>query len=171
MTDVSTTVPRMPKRLLSATTGAGVIRSGFDRGTRAPRAGERALLGFLLPPWQRLRVWTPEQNLSLIESIWYELPIGSYVVNTDFRAPHYPFDNYLIDGQQRWSAIADYCADRFPVFGATYSQLHLIDKRRFNQSVFPCIEISVTEEAELKSLYDRLAYGGTAHDPDARQAS
>jgi hypothetical protein len=161
---------KMPDPWFIATTHASVIRGGLDRGARAPHGGERVLAGFLLPDWQRPRVWTPAQNVRFIESIWYDLPIGSYVVNADFRSGN-RFDNYLIDGQQRWSAIADYLADHYTVFGERYSDLSVLDKRRFGLHVFPCVETKLTSEAELKEIYDRLAYGGTPHDLAGRPGS
>ena len=32
---------------------------------------------------------------------------------------------------------------------------------------FPCLRTHLTDEAKLRDVYDRLAYGGTPHDPKA----
>lgn len=119
---------------------------------------------FVLPPFQRPAVWTTEQKIKLIESIWLELPIGVYVYNMSPGYNH-PSDNWLIDGQQRISAIFDYAADEFPVFGYRWSELGETDKRVFEMSTFPAIQLSMTDEKAMEELYDRLAYGGTPHEP------
>ena len=52
------------------------------------------------------------------------LPIPAYVYNlTQSSASEQPVDYWLIDGQQRWTAVLDYVADRFPVGGYLWSEL------------------------------------------------
>lgn len=126
--------------------------------------GERVLGAFVLPPFQRPPVWTPEQQVRFIESCWLGLPIGVYVVNmADYGSP---YDLWLIDGQQRITAILDYMAGKFPVYGKLYSELPVVDHRTWEFSrVFTCLETKIENEAELREVYDRLAYGGTPHEP------
>ena len=54
---------------------------------RPAKPGERVLGAFKLPPFQRGSVWTKQQQVRFIESIWLHLPIASYVVNVDWHAP------------------------------------------------------------------------------------
>jgi len=126
------------------------------------REGERELGWFILPPFQRPRVWTAEQKTRLIESLWLELPIGVYVYN---RSPRMSAetDSWLIDGQQRIGAILSYVADEFPVFGYRWSELPEFDRRRFHFFTFPCIETAMSDAERLRDIYERLAYGGTPH--------
>jgi hypothetical protein len=51
-----------------------------------------------------------------------------------------------------------------------YAGLSLADKRcRFLRVTFPSIEVRPdAEEAELRELYDRLAFGGVPHEPSER---
>lgn len=51
-----------------------------------------------------------------------------------------------------------------------YAGLSLADKRRrFLRVTFPSIEVRPdAEEAELRKLYDRLAFGGVPHEPSER---
>jgi len=128
-----------------------------------PTDQERRLGWFVLPPFQRPPVWTLEQQTKLIESLWLNLPIGYYVLNTPETYQH-PTDLWLIDGQQRISAILDYVAGYFPVFGHRYTDLTIVEQRTFENIVFPCISLRLENEAELEDLYNRLAYGGTHHE-------
>ena len=61
-----------------------------------------------------------------------------------------------------------YMADKFPVFGYRFSELTEVDLRRWDMGVqFPCLKTHITDEDKLRDVYDRLAYGGTPHDPKA----
>lgn len=143
----------------------GIIRrnSGWER--KAPLTeGERQLSEFVLPPFQRPPVWTLEQKTALIESIWNGLPIGAYVVN---RVLFSPYDQWLLDGQQRITSIVEYAADAFPVMGYKYSELTLLDRRQFEMTPVSYLETQLTDLNQLRDVYDRLAYGGTPHEPKA----
>lgn len=128
--------------------------------------GERALGWFVLPPFQRPPVWTLEQKVRFIESCWLGLPIGVYIVNRPGWSS--PFENWLLDGQQRVTAILEYAAGAFPVFGYRFSEITKADRRQWEMTtVFACLETNIENEAELREVYDRLAYGGTPHEPKA----
>lgn len=127
--------------------------------------GERPLGWFVLPPFQRPPVWTPDQKARFIESCWLGLPIGVFIFN---RPQGYAsrYENWLLDGQQRVTAVLEYMADGFEVFGRTFSELTDVDHRFWDMGTsFSCLETSIDDEAKLRDVYDRLAYGGTAHEP------
>ena len=117
---------------------------------------------FVIPPFQRGLVWTQEQNVRFIESIWLELPIGSWAINRSIGSP---CDNWLIDGQQRWNAIHTYVAGDFPVFGYRYPDLSRTEQFRFGQKQFTCLETELDDPAVLEEIFNRLAYGGTPNAP------
>lgn len=126
--------------------------------------GERRLGWFVLPAFQRPPVWTQQQQIRFLESCWMGLPIGVFIYNRT--APDGPFDAWLLDGQQRVTAVLAYLADEFPVFGYLFSELTVVDYRKWALSVaFPCMMTNIDDEAQLREVYDRLAYGGTAHEP------
>lgn len=130
---------------------------------RELRPGERRLGWFVLPAFQRPPVWTLEQRTRFIESCWLRLPIGVFVYN---EAPGTRFDQWLIDGQQRVGAVYAYMNDEFPVFGHKFSELTEVDHRVWDMSVsFPCRVTNLRDEEHLRDVYDRLAYGGTPHEP------
>lgn len=129
--------------------------------------GERELGWMILPPFQRPPVWTPEQKARFVESCWLGLPIGVFVLNRpgNMDSPYY---NWLLDGQQRVTALYEYMADAFPVFSFLYSELTDRDYRQWQMATsFPHVETQIEDVAELEDVYDRLAYGGTAHEPRA----
>lgn len=165
---------RMPEPFFDATTRNYCVEHGLMRArlARDPRLNERALGAFNLPPFQRPSVWSRKQSVRFIESIWLRLPIASYVLNVDDQHDlGYPCDNWLLDGQQRWTAINEYANDMFPVFGFLYSELTTREKRRFGNSPFPAIESRNLTPQQCEDVYNRLAYGGTEHKPKRKSQS
>jgi len=130
---------------------------------RAARPGERRLGRFLLPPFQRPPVWTDGQRVALIESIWDGFPIPAYVVNEPCGADH-PCADWLLDGQQRWTAILDYVGDVFPVRGRVFSELPLVRQRDFRGTTLPEVVVRLETPELCYRAYRRLARGGTPHD-------
>lgn len=131
-----------------------------------PVPPDRTLGWFVLPPFQRPAVWSEAQKVRFLESVWLELPIGVYVYNDAPSFQHHT-SGWLIDGQQRIGAILDYVAGAFPVFDYRWAEITEIDRRRFDNRVFPAIVTHEDDEALLAEMYDRLAYGGTPHAPKA----
>lgn len=148
------------------TTMAFVRDEAKSQRRQTPLAsGERQLGWFVLPPFQRPPVWTQAQQIRFIESCWLGLPIGVFIFNRTSAAEG-PYDNWLLDGQQRVGAVLSYMADEFPVFGYRFSELSDGDHRRWDMGVaFPCKVTNLNDIDALRDVYDRLAYGGTPHEP------
>lgn len=125
-------------------------------------ADERQLGWFVLPPFQRPPVWTDAQKIRFIESCWGGLPIGVYVYNRP-ESPDSPFDNWLLDGQQRITAVYAYMNDEFAVAGFKFSELTDVDRRFWYMIPFSSLETRLDDEEKLRDVYERLAYGGTPH--------
>lgn len=156
--------------------------------------GKKAdLLGFYLPPFQRPEVWTVKQKRSFIESVFVGNSIGSVVfVSTDIDATT---DGWLIDGQQRLTAVRDFLSNSFTIFNDIswddvkadipyannwYDYQHKDDEgnvsivsvtplRHWRRSCFDAVIIDETNEEYLKVLYERMNYGGTAHTEEDRK--
>mgnify|MGYP001302774596 CR=1 FL=1 len=127
----------------------------------------RVVMGFFLPPWQREAVWTERQKIAFIESSWLGVNLGTFSYN--FGGIGSPFDNLLIDGQQRMSAIQDYIEDRFPVFGYRYSEVTEIDRRFWEMGcIFGHFQTDSEDEAYLRQYYNMLNFGGTPHKESER---
>jgi len=148
-----------------STTMQFICRSEHQRRPHPLQSDERELGWFILPPFQRPPVWTLAQKVRFIESCWMGLPIGVFVFNRP-AAYSSRFENWLLDGQQRITAILEYYADGFPVFGHRFSELTTFDHRRWDMTTrFDCLQTNLENEDELRDVYDRLAYGGTPHEP------
>ena len=126
----------------------------------------RRIMGFLVPTWQRPLVWSAEQRVKLVESVWLGIDIGSYTVNINHRDPHY--DGLLIDGQQRMWAIQQYMDGVFPVFGYHYADVTATDRRWFDMAHFTRYETNTSDEKYLREYYNLTNFGGTAHTEDQR---
>jgi len=134
---------------------------------------ERLLMNLVLPPWQRPEVWTVEQKRRFVEGIFLGLGCGYYVKNGldwDETGGTLPMAGWLIDGQQRISALRDFISGDLVVFGdVCFSALTRPEQLRFMRSPFPCFELDYTNsESTLKELYDRLNFGGTPHTHEQR---
>jgi len=133
---------------------------GFIRNL-AP--GERYLGAFIVPPFQRGLVWTLEQKRRLIESLYMGLPVGAIVWNQTHAAGR--CDRWLLDGQQRVTAITEWLAGGFAVSGWRYPDLPEIERRHFDRMGIEAIQTEIEDEATCREVYDRLVYGGTPHEP------
>lgn len=167
----------MTARLLPPVLGPSMKAFDIEMLTRDPIApdelapGERRLMSWVVPPFQRGEVWTQDQKRGFIESIFLGLNSTSYVVvSLDWlpggrRAPR---SGWLLDGQQRISAIRDFLAGEFSVFdGVRWNDLDKMQRRRFLMQPFPCCMVDRdTPEATMRDIYERLAYGGSPHAPD-----
>jgi len=130
--------------------------------------GYRTVMGYFMPTWQRGLVWTEAQQVKLIESAWLGLNIGTYTFNRS-RNHGGPLDNLLIDGQQRLWAIQRYLSDEFPVFGCKWSEVTDADRRSFEFSRHFSSYITQSDDEEyLRSYYNTMNFGGTAHKEDER---
>jgi hypothetical protein len=170
----------LPSPLLKGTTRAFMVEtlmpsaSGLEDLAKLPH--ERQLLRFTLPPWQRPEVWSLSQKRRFVEGIFLGLGCGYLVVNGsdwDRDAQPMPMSGWLIDGQQRVSAIRDFIEGRLEIFGGIHAddidRVTLIN--RFWRVPFPHFELDYTDdELVLQELYDRLNYGGTPHTPEDRLA-
>ena len=154
----------------------GQLEHFSDRERSMYPWADRFVIGFPLPPWQRPFVWTQEQEIRFIQSIWQGVDVGSYMVNayelsnsTEFRK----FSDILLDGQQRLTALEHYLFDMLPVPDVTgkdrvWSELPRIERRRFSNFHFARANIKSWKETMLRKAYDLRSFGGTAHTEDQR---
>jgi len=143
------------------------VRRDFVENRYRDRRAHRAVMGFYLPEWQRGLVWTERQKVSFIESAWKGVYLGTYTYNqADIGSP---YDHLLIDGQQRMNAIECYLDDHFPVFGWRWSEVTDADRRAWIMSTtFGSYMTETEDEAFLRSYYDLMNFGGTAHRENER---
>ncbi|MEJ8837720.1 DUF262 domain-containing protein [Ramlibacter sp. AN1133] len=161
-------VPILPELILRGATRDYPIAVLFSSGVEATAPGERELLRHVLPPWQRDEVWEPHRKRAFIEGIFLGLGTGYYVANgMEWEgAGAKPMAGWLIDGQQRLTALRDFVVGDLAIFeGVRFADLdEATRRRRFMNVVFPCIELPYTDDEHLlRRLYERLNFGGVAH--------
>jgi hypothetical protein len=130
---------------------------------------ERYACGFPLPPFQRPLVWTRAQEVLFIESAWLGLYIGTYCthdIDWEHDGTVKAFSGWLLDGQQRLTTFQRYWNSEFKVFGRYYSELTRKEKHRFSRIPFKQSKVILDDEALIKELYNRMAFGGVAHTAD-----
>lgn len=82
------------------------------------------------PEYQRGYVWTDDDKEKLIDSIFSNVSIGSFLFASLPFAPnakHYE----VIDGKQRLTTLVEFYEDRFPFKGVYFSQLSRSDANHF----------------------------------------
>ena len=119
------------------------------------------IMGYKIPYWQRSLVWTDDQNVRFLESLWTQIPVGTYTFNRSHK--HEEFDDVLIDGQQRLHALQLYIQNQFPVFGYHYAQVTNVDRRFFKSNPFGCYISEHTSEKGMVDHYNILNFSGTHH--------
>ena len=165
----------------------GALMHELERFTPARAAAEypwatRFVMGMPLAPWQREFKWDAEQVRRFIQSVWSGVHLGTYVV-TDmdlrpsspvFDAVEYlPLSNCVIDGQQRLMALELFLTDQVEVPDASgamcrWSEIHPIDQKRFGNVIFSRGTLRDLDEESLRSVYDLMNFGGSAHQEHER---
>jgi uncharacterized protein with ParB-like and HNH nuclease domain len=95
------------------------------------------------PDFQRDYVWTKEDKIKLIESIFENIEIGRIVLHEEFniKKSQDTWCYEVIDGKQRLGAILDYTKDKFKVKGKLFSELSKLDQRHFSFITIPTSEV------------------------------
>ncbi|MNK58665.1 hypothetical protein D3C87_777550 [compost metagenome] len=119
-------------------------------------------------PYQRGLVWSLEQKVRLIDSLWTGLGIPAVYV----REHEITSDNAwmeIVDGKQRVSAILEYFNDGFPYRGYRFSELPLAVQRRFASIGVGIVRVHDVTDAEVEEIYDRINFCGVPHKPEDRR--
>ena len=120
----------------------------------------KKMLGkFPLPPWQRDSVWTREQKVSFIKSVYLGYDLGSVVINGYLTIQNdklAKFSDCLIDGQQRLGAILDYTDNEFSVYGLLWKEL---DRNEQNRFLIATIIGNFIPKKHLHFLVEKSLYG------------
>ncbi|MBA6098549.1 DUF262 domain-containing protein [Pseudomonas juntendi] len=179
---------RMPQKQLETTLymhQVHTLASNLEKFTADPAKARaqypwatRFAMGHPLAPWQRPTVWTDEQKVRFITSIWLGADLGSYLVNDWYayadRTGAFAINSeVLLDGQQRLTALEDYLLGEFGVPDESgqvryWSELGNVERRRFLNMPFAQAQVHSSDEAALRQAYDLRAFGGTPHTDDQR---
>jgi len=123
------------------------------------------------PSFQRNLVWSEQKKSLLIESLMLRIPIPSFYFYED-DIEH----KSVIDGLQRLSAIYDYVAGEFPLFGLQYlgdkcngKKYHELDKKYISRIEETQLSINIldnrTPELVKFDVFRRVNTGGVPLNP------
>lgn len=155
---------RLPEKILRSGANAATIGQLLMDPLETTQPGERNLMHWVLPPWQRPEVWDVARKRKFVEGIFLGLGTGIYVVHQpDWDAGGTkPMSGWLLDGQQRITAIRDFIQDDLAIFdGMKHSDLTTAERRsRWEHQSFPYVEIPYQrDESMLREIYHRLNFG------------
>ncbi|MFA0809343.1 DUF262 domain-containing protein [Microbulbifer epialgicus] len=155
--------------------GIYYLWDNYKKFNRLIRSGDEPLLtvesdryvcGLPLPSFQRTFCWSEAQQVAFIESAWLGLHLGTFThhhIDWEIDGTPKPFSGWVIDGQQRLTSVQNYLEDKFKIFNLYFSELNKIERSRFMRIKFAHYEAKLSNELQIRNLYNRLAFGGTAH--------
>lgn len=107
----------------------------------------------MAPEYQRGLVWSLEDKVALIDSIFKGIEIGKFAfITLDFKSVKDPMYE-ILDGKQRLTTLIEFVEDRFPYQGVFYSQLSFAD-----QAYFRDYTVSVGESREQLTPAQKYEY-------------
>jgi hypothetical protein len=104
------------------------------------------------PEYQREYVWSLEDKVKLIDSIFNNITIGFFV----FAKLSYQEDGKqyeIVDGKQRLSTLIDFFEDRFSYNGVFYSELSNNDMRHFDETMISAGTLENPSEKEKYAAF------------------
>ncbi len=117
------------------------------------------------PSYQRDYVWSQEDKVALIDSIFNRCDIGRFVF---VRLEEGIYNYEILDGKQRLSAIIEFVEDRFQYKGRFFSELSKTDQYMFGSSGVMYADIEdrgLTEKAKME-IFVRINSFGKVMDKD-----
>lgn len=106
------------------------------------------------PDYQREYVWSQEDKEALIESVFKERNLGTFLF------VEHPYEKYegrleILDGKQRLGALADFYESKFPYKGRYFHELDRMDKHAFMGTMvqFAHLNGSRMTKAELLQVF------------------
>lgn len=99
------------------------------------------------PCYQREFVWSLEDKVALIDSVFHNVDIGKFVfVHRSYASDEPGYE--ILDGKQRLQALVDFVEDRFTYKGLHYSELSKLEKSFFKRRSVSYAELRDMTEAE-----------------------
>lgn len=105
--------------------------------------------------YQRGNVWSHEQKVELIDSIFNNVQIGSLVLlHRDYKSNQKAYE--IIDGKQRFLALMDFKESRFTYKGLLYRQMQRVDRNHFDMYRISCGEVKNLTWPQILKLFLKL---------------
>lgn len=119
----------------------------------------------LNPEYQRGNVWTLEDKVSLIDSIFNDIEIGRIVLMKRPSSGSRKHLYEMIDGKQRLTTLIEFFEDRFAYNGLKYSELNYVNKHQFNSTHIALIETDELTHEQILEFFIRVNTSGRPVDP------
>jgi hypothetical protein len=121
--------------------------------------------------YQRGNVWTKEQKVSLIDSIYRNVDIGKFAIirrpwGDNPNIPATPLLYEVLDGKQRITALLDFYLNRFKYKDTFFSELHPFDRNHFRHYSISYAETSPLTKEQKYRYFLKLNTTGTPVDPE-----
>lgn len=113
------------------------------------------------PQYQRDLVWTMEQKLTLLDSIFNNIDIGKFTFIKHEFDQEKQFYYEILDGKQRLSTICEYYEDRFAWNGKRFSELCFEDAHHFTGFSVVQGEVGEITEQQIYKLFIKMNTSGT----------
>ncbi len=118
------------------------------------------------PEYQRGNVWSLEDKVALIDSLFNDIEIGRVVLMKrdyeDERKEAYE----IIDGKQRLTALSEFYEDRFQYKGLFFSQMHPFDQNHFENKQLAVIEAPNMSREKVIDYFIRVNTSGRPVNPE-----
>lgn len=107
------------------------------------------------PDFQRDYVWTEEDKVRLLESVFAGRDIGKFIFVKR------KYHDLVLDGKQRLKALVDFRLSRYPYKGVYYHQLSRRDDLRFENHMVQYAELpESTTRKEMLEVFLEMNTGG-----------
>jgi len=120
----------------------------------------------LNPDYQRGNVWSDEQKVSLIESIFKNIDIGKFTIIKRKYRENFDFLYEVLDGKQRIIAVTEFFEGRFTYKGKRYQDLHPFDQHHFKSYPVSYAEIEPLNNEQKYRYFLKLNTTGVPHDEE-----
>jgi hypothetical protein len=114
----------------------------------------------LNPSYQRGNVWTEDQKVALIDSIFKNIDIGKRRPFREERQHYYE----MLDGKQRLTAVLDFIEEKFRYKGKLFSELHRRDQNHLENYSISYAETEPLTEKQKYRYFIKLNTTGTPMD-------
>lgn len=118
------------------------------------------------PEYQRGNVWSLEDKVALIDSIFNDIEIGRIVLMKRDYSYERKEAYEIIDGKQRLTALTEFYEDRFQYKGLFFSQMHPFDQNHFENKQMAVIEAPEMSREQVIEYFIRVNISGRPVNPE-----
>lgn len=120
------------------------------------------------PEYQRGYVWSLEDKIDLIDSIFNNIEIGkfAFIVYDSKKCAETGLSYEILDGKQRLSTLCEFYEGRFTYHGYTFSELSETDRRHIKSYPVSVAELGNATEKQILEYFIKLNTNGRVMDQE-----